>query len=110
MGVEEFLDFMPSTIVVEALLSLDASGKPTYDVANPVSFACRIQMGNHIALDKNGREVVCRGTIYVGTTTLIPITSRVTMLAGYTVSHPPIIESNLVDDEDGIHHVKLEIG
>jgi hypothetical protein len=110
MGYEEFLDFMPETIQITALLSTSASGQPTYDDTHPVEYACRIQMGNHLVVTQDGREVTARGTIYVGTLVAPPLTSKLTLPVGFTVRNPPLLDSSVVDDENGPHHVQLEIG
>lgn len=107
----DFLDMMSSQITILAQLpGLDASGKPVYDVAHPQVFQCRIQMGNHLVVDASGREVTARGTIYVGSLVAPPLTSKIILPSDYTVTSPPLIDSSIVNDEDGPHHVKLEIG
>jgi hypothetical protein len=110
MTYVDFLDFMPETIIITALLSTSVSGQPTYDVANPVSYSGRIEMGNHIVKDKNGRDVTARGTIYLGTLVAPPLTSKVTLPAGSTPVDPPMIVSSVVDDESGPHHVEIHFG
>ena len=111
MSYTDFLDMMADTITVYAMLpTLDSSGKPQYDLAHPQVFPCRIQMGNHIVVDANGREVTARGTIYVGTFVAPPLTSKIVLPSDYTVQSPPILDSSSVRDENGPHHVKLEIG
>lgn len=106
----DFLDMMPDTVTIYPFIgnSLDGSGKPAYGPG--VTYPCRVQIKNHIARDSMGREVTARGTLYVGTTVAPPNTSLLQLGPEFTVTNPPIIDSQPVHDENGPHHVKIEIG
>lgn len=110
MSFEEFLDFMPETVTVCALLSMSVSGVPTYDLLNPTSYSCRIEIGNHLVVDKNNREVTARGIVYLGALVAPEISGLLTLPSTYTVTTPPMITSTPVDDENGPHHVEIHFG
>jgi hypothetical protein len=110
MSIEDFLDFMPDTVTVTPYVSTSANGAKTYDTANIISYPARVEMRNHLVLDKAGREVTARGTVYLGSTVAPGISDLLTLPAGFTPRTPPMIDINIESDEDGIHHIKLEIG
>lgn len=109
MSVADFLDFMPDTVTVNAYTSTALNGTKTY---NPVAqtYPARIEMRNHIVVGKDGREVTARGTVYLGTTTMIGISDLLTLPADFVPRTPPIIDVNRESDEEGVHHIKVEIG
>ena len=100
---------MASTITIYSYTGQSVDLVPTYS-ATPQTFKAYIEMKNHIVVDHAGREVMARGRIFVGTTTVIGVKDKLVLPAGYLPQTPPIISVNLADDEDGTHHVTLEIG
>lgn len=106
MGVEDFLDFMPATVNIAPYVSTTIAGVKTY--GSDVPYPCRLEMKNHIVIDKDGREVMAAGRIFLGTTTIPGISDRITLPAGFSRSQPIIISVDPVYDESGVHHIKLE--
>lgn len=109
MGVEEFLDFMPDTVTVNAKTGQSVSAAASFSTVG-VDYPARIEMKNHLVVGVDGRTVTARGRIYMGTTTAPGLEDKVTLPVGFTPRIPPIISVNLVSDESGPHHVVLEIG
>jgi len=109
IGIAEFLDFMPDTVTIDAYVSTSVSGTKTYAGA-PTSYACRIQMKNHVVIDRHGREVVASGTIYLGSADVPGVDDLLTVPANYTRRTPPIISVDREPDESGSMYTKLEIG
>lgn len=108
-SIDDFLDFMPETVQINTYASISVSGVVTYS-ATATSYPARIEMKNHLIVDRTGRTVVARGRIFLGTTTVPDIKDKVTLPSQYSIRTPPIIDVNPCDDESGVHHVTLEIG
>lgn len=112
MGTPSFsdwLDFMPETVTVNSYVSQSVSGAKTYN-PTAVSYPARIELKNHRIVDMNGREILAKGRVFLGTTTIIDTRDKLTLPAGYVPQTPPILAVNPVADESGTHHVTLEIG
>lgn len=103
---DEFLTLMPSTISIRAYTSFNQYGEPSYSTS-ATSYRAYIQEVPTEITDAFGREIVSRHTIYVASTERIDITSRLVLPDG---TDPAIIRSDVMYDEDGIHHVVLFTG
>jgi hypothetical protein len=110
MSIEEYLDFMPDEVTVQTLESTAVNGVKTYSMST-TTYPARIEMKNHIVVDpKTNREVTARGRIFLGTTEMIGISDLLTLPADFSPRTPPIIDVNRESDENGVHHIKVEIG
>lgn len=109
MSISDWLDMMPSTVTIYPWTGQSVSGVPTYSITGTI-YPCRIEMKNHRIVDANAKEITARGRIFLGTTTAPDVRSKIVLPSGYTPTSPPILDANLADDEDGPHHVVLEIG
>lgn len=109
MSISDWLDFMPSEVTIYPWTSQSVSGVPSYSSVGNV-YPCRIEMKNHRIIDANSREVTARGRIFLGSTTVPDTRSKIVLPSGFVPVSPPILAANLVDDEDGPHHVVLELG
>src|SRR5947207_7693859 len=105
--LQEFLDFLPSTVTIYPWQSTDASGAMTW-ASTGTSYPARIQMKNHLVRDRSGREVVARGSVYLGTSTIIGIDDKVELPVGFVPRNPPIISVMPKYDEHAILYVQLE--
>lgn len=108
-GVGEWFDFMPDTVHIDAFVSRTVSGAPVFAGA-PVGYPARIEIKNHLTLDKSGRLVTARGRVFMGTAVVPNIEDQVTLPGRFVPINPPIIAVNAQSDELGTHHVTLEIG
>lgn len=106
--VGDWLDFMPDTVTIEPVVSVSVSGVPTYGAG--VNYPAYIEMKNHQVVDKFGKVVVARGRVFLGTTTVPDVRSRLTIPSRFQPTQPPIISANAASDESGTHHITLEIG
>lgn len=103
----DFLDLMPHTISVYALASVNQYAEPTHSTS-ATSYTCLIQEMPSMVLDAYGEEVVSSHTVYVASTSRIPLTSKVVMPDG---SEPHLVRSDVMSDEDGTaHHIVLFFG
>lgn len=109
VGVGEFADFMPESVDIYPYSSTSVSGVVTYG-STPTTIQCRVELRNRIVKDRNGRDVVSRGRVFLNTTTPPGISDRIVLPAGYVPREPPIIAVNPCNDELGTHHVTLDIG
>jgi len=104
---DDFIEDMPSTVVIEPWQSGDAYSKPTYGAA--VSYRCRLEAGAHRILDANGQEVVSMTRLFLAGSFAISTKDRLTMPAGTIPSRPPIKRVDQVHDEEGPHHTVVHI-
>jgi hypothetical protein len=108
--VNEWADFMPQVVTREPWTSYkDGGSNSNYGTAIP-NIQCRIEMKNHLVVDKDGKVVTARGRVFLLSTTIPDIKDRWTLPAGYVPTQPPVLGVNVVDDESGNHHITLEIG
>lgn len=104
--VNEWADFMPQTVIIEPWVAYTGGGNAsTY--GSPASYSCRIEMKNHLVVDKNGKTVTARGKVFLLSASIIGSKDRVTLPTGYIPVQPPLIDVNVVDDESGNHHTTL---
>lgn len=107
--ISEWADMMPQTITVEPWLSYKGGGSgANYDTA--VSYACRIEMGNHLVVGPNDRVVTAKGIVFLMSASVIGIKDRITLPTGYLPTQPPLLNVDVEDDETGNHHTCLHFG
>lgn len=107
--VSDWLDMMPDTVTIKAFASRSVSGVITYS-PTAVSYRARIEMKNHLTVDRSGRTVTARGKVFMATTTVPNVEDLLTLPGVYQPTQPPIIAVNSQSDDTGVHHVTLEIG
>ena len=108
MPIADWVDLMPSSVVVAPRTGVDAAGKPTFGAG--VSYKARIEMRNVRSRDAQGREIVGRGIVFLATTTIPGSNSKITLPAGYDPLVPVLLEVRPVPDEFGTHHIEIVIG
>lgn len=107
--VSDWLDMMSDTVTITPFTGRSVSGVPTYN-GTPWTAPAYIEMKNHLIINHEGREVMAKGRVFMGTTQIPGIEDKVTLPSDYIPVSPPILAVNLVNDEGGTHHVTLEIG
>jgi hypothetical protein len=106
--VNEWADFMPQSVMIEPWTGYTGGGAgATYGSA--YFSDCRVEMGNHLVVDRQGRTITARGKIFLLSTILIDVKDRITLPEGYVPRQTPLIDVNIVDDELGNHHITLEL-
>jgi hypothetical protein len=108
-SISEWLDLMADTVTITPWTGQSVSGVPTYG-GTPVSYSAYINMKNRLIVDAQGREILAKGRVILGTTTLVSVKDKITLPSDYVPQSPPILAVNLVPDELGTHHVTLDIG
>lgn len=103
----DFDDFMTDRITVEALLSKDSYGTPSYN--SPVTYACRIDGTTKQRVSVEGVERSVNAMIYIPNTPAIGPTDRITMPAGFSPQQPPILRVGVFTDESGPHHLEVAV-
>jgi len=102
-------DMMADTVTVDAWVSQNVSGVPTYAGA-PVTYQCYIEMKNHLIVDAIGREIMARGRVFMGSNAVVSVKDKITLPSEYVPASPPILAVNIATDESGNHHTTIEIG
>lgn len=100
---------MPETVTFQALISRGVSSQPVYS-PTVVSYRARIEMKNHLTVDKTGRTVTARGRVFLATTTVPNVEDLLTLPGTFQPTQPPMLAVNNQADETGTHHVTIEIG
>ncbi len=108
MGISEFQDFMPHTVIIEAWSSQDPYGQPTYSTCS--SYPARVEMKSRRIAGSGGVEIAARGRVFLATATVPSAKDRITLPASFVPTQPPILDAFPVNDERGIHHVEVFIG
>ena len=108
-SISEFLDFMPDTVTIYPWTGQSVSGVPSYS-GSGTSYPCHIELKNHLIVDAQGREVLARGRVILGTSTVIGIKDKIVLPSEYIPISPPMLAVNVMPDEGGNHHVTIEIG
>ena len=104
----EFFELMPDTITIEPPDgTFTDRGQPNYGAA--VSYPCRIEpaSGEEIKRGGSGEERKASWRIYVGTTTALNPTGRLTLPAGFDPQQPPFYAIGRQADEVGSHHAEI---
>lgn len=107
--VGEFLDFMADTVTINAWTGQSVSGVPTYS-SSAVTYPAYIEMKNHFIIGSEGRQVMAKGRVFLGTNAMVSVKDKITLPAEYVPASPPILAVNRANDEGGSHHTTLEIG
>ena len=105
-----WLDMMSDTVAINAFVRHSVSGASTYDMANTKEYPAYIQIKNHLIVDKQGREILARGRVFLGSADVPSVEDLITLPAEYVPRTPPILAINVANDESGNHHTVLEIG
>ena len=101
-----FLELMPSTVTIYTYASRDAYGKRTAS-ATGTAVRCRIEPARKVTRDKDGREVVELGVIYLYGVSGLTVDDKVVLPDSTEVRISGVETSN---DEDGTHHTVIRYG
>jgi hypothetical protein len=96
MSIEEFLDFMPHRVTLEALTGTALFPKKSH--ADPITVPARVVYEDVKTTDAAGQEVVARGKVYLGGVFGVKTTHRITLPDG---TQPPIVHVLQYPDEGG---------
>ena len=102
----EYLDLMPSTVLVSTSTAYTAYGSPAWSTVTR-RYRARITFSASETRDSNGNRVTANSVLWMASTGTIRPTDRVTLPDGST---PPIIRVERVTDEIGVHHTKVYLG
>lgn len=94
---------MPDTLTHSELISYDAYGTPTF--GSPATITCRLTYEPTKVLNANGEEVVSKATAWTSSTDLTVDTDDAFVTSfGETLY---VMSVNRIQDEDGVHHIKI---
>lgn len=103
---EEFIDCMPHSIVVNSFASLNGYGKPTYSTQGS-TYRGLVQNKRRVIRGTDGTEKVSSARVILASTVAISITDKITLPDG-TVR--PVLNVDLMFDEEGQSHVQISFG
>lgn len=107
--VNEWADFMPEIVTIEPWSGYTGGGsQQTYSAGS--NFSCRIEMKNHLVVDRQGKTVTARGRVFLLSSAPIDVKDRITLPSSFVPTQPPLIDVIINDDELGNHHITLELG
>ena len=106
----QFLTMMPSTVRVAPLTASNDYGEAVYSTAY-ASYRCRIEYTPVVVRNSLGEEVVSRATVYVASTTHLPMLAEYSIPNGSGDWDTPEVQNIAVHyDEDGVHHNVVYLG
>lgn len=108
--VSEWLDMMPDEVTFQTRTGRDAQGGPVFSSTAVGPYPCRIEMKNRLIVDKSGRQVLAKGRVIMGTTYMPSVEDKIILPSEYVPVSPPMLAVNKQPDEDGSHHVSIDIG
>ena len=102
----DFLQMSTQTINVHALSTMGAYGEPIHSTS-PSTFFAYIEPGTRLVLDSQGIQQVASAMIYViSSSASIGMQDRLTLWDGRV---PKMLRVDVLNDEEGQHHVEIGI-
>ncbi len=99
MALSDFIDCMPTTVILAPNTGLDKYGERTF--GGGVEVQSRVQEHEERVTIASGEEVLARGRVYLAKLTGVTPGYLITLPDGTT---PEILTVRKVNDEDGPHH------
>ena len=100
---------MADTVTVYPFTSRSVSGGKTYS-STGTDYKAYVQLKNHLIVDNNGKQIMARGKVIMGTNVAVGVEDKIILPAEYVPRNPPILAVNIQPDESGNHHTTIEIG
>lgn len=94
---------MTQSVEVEAFLSRDAYGTPSY--ASMLTAPARVEYRTRVIRARDGREVVARATVYLPHSVTVGGDDRLTLPDGSTAT--PLDVRPVTDLDGSLHHVEV---
>lgn len=104
----DFDDFMTDTVLIEPMLSRTNFGTPVYGPS--VAYSARVDAQNRQVVDDRGEERLSKGRVYIMGNPAIKPEDRIQLPAGFIPQNPQIVGVNRFTDEEGPHHVEIDLG
>lgn len=108
-SVNAWYDFMPDEVTFYARTGRSVSNVPVYS-PTATTVKARIEMKNRLIVTADGKQITSRGRVFLGTTTAPNVEDKIVLPSGFSPVSPPMLAVNLISDENGAHHVTVEIG
>lgn len=106
--ISDWLDMMADTVTVYAWTGKSVSGAPTYS-GSGTSYPCYISMINHKIVTNDGKEILAKGRVILGSAAVIGVKDKIVLPADYVPIDPPILGIDVINDEAGNHHTTVHI-
>lgn len=103
----EFLPMSTQTITVNALSTMDAYGAPSFSTSAS-TFTVYIEPGTRVVVNSQGVEEVASAMVYVmSSSASIGVQDKVTLPDSRI---PKLIRVDVLNDDEGQHHIEMAIG
>lgn len=107
----DLLPLLTQTLSIQSVASRDGYGKRTYGTA--VTYPCRVTEKIERVVRSDGREEWAKSKVWVApnqTTGGLPDTSAELLVTLPDGTQPPLIATQKMYDQNGVHHVVLYFG
>lgn len=95
-------------ITVEPLSTVTAYGAPTYSTANSTTYPAYVEPGTRVIVNPQGIEEVASATVFVmSSSASVGPQDRITLPDS---RQPRLLRVDILNDEEGQHHLELLIG
>lgn len=112
MSLESSLrSLMDQTVTRNAAATLGFRGQETFSTTTQ-TYAARVEGHQHVVVNPEGKEVLAKTVIYVGTTSTggVPAFTVNDKITLPDASTPPILSVDTVRDASGVHHQAVHCG
>lgn len=99
---------MADSVTIYAWTGKSVSGAPTYS-GTGTSYVCYISMKNHKIIGNDGKEILAKGRVILGSNAVINPKDKIVLPAEYIPTDPPILAIDVETDESGNHHTTIHI-
>lgn len=107
MFSSDLLELMPHTITHRTFAARDAYGKAVFS-GSGTSYRARVSYETKRTVSRvSGQDALANGVVWIAGTPTLKLDDEITLPDGTT---PPIINWEMISDENGPHHVKVYFG
>lgn len=105
---KDFLDIAEGEIILDPSTEVTLYGAHQFSTAQRQRLPARVEPGNRLVVGADGKEVVASATLFVlSSSATIRMEDRLTLPDGRT---PRLLRVDVLNDEQGQHHLEVYIG
>ena len=104
---QDFLDMAEGMATLVPLSTVSAYGAPSYSTETQY-LPVRVEAGYRVVVTSEGKEEVSNATVFVlSSSASLSVADKVTLPSG---AEPRLLSVDVVNDEEGQHHLEVSIG